>query len=104
MSEDYKINSIFDGTFDQVENAMKIATARQEIISQNIANINTPGYEALDFDAHLMKAVKRQNDSRVIMEQEMAALVKNSTDYSTLVKIYTARLGNLRSIATQGRR
>ncbi|MFA6431468.1 MAG: flagellar basal body protein [Candidatus Margulisiibacteriota bacterium] len=103
MNEDYNVNSIFGGNYTQLENAMKIATARQEIISQNIANVNTPGYEALDFDAQLMKAVKRQNEKRVILEQEMAALVQNSTDYSTLAKIYTSKLGTLRTIARQGR-
>lgn len=37
---------------------------RQELVSNNIANINTPGFKRsdLDFDAYLKEAVKPNND------------------------------------------
>ncbi|MFC1570947.1 flagellar basal body rod protein FlgB [Candidatus Margulisiibacteriota bacterium] len=95
---------IFDVTFENLEHSMEIATRWQEVISHNIANAKTPGYEALTFDEQLMMAVKRQDNKEINLEEELAALTENSVKYSSYVKLLSSRLGNLRTIATQGRR
>ncbi|MFC1511530.1 flagellar basal body rod protein FlgB, partial [Candidatus Margulisiibacteriota bacterium] len=56
---------IFDVTFENLEHSMEIATRWQEVISHNIANAKTPGYEALTFDEQLMMAVKRQDNKEI---------------------------------------
>ena len=95
---------VFDSTFGQLERSMAVSTKRQAIITQNIANAKTPGYEAMDFDEQLMKAVKRQDQKEVVLEDELAALTKNSVEYSSYVKLMTSKLSILKSIASQGRK
>jgi flagellar basal body rod protein FlgB len=95
---------IFDPTFGSLERAMKIATLKQAVIAQNIANAKTPGYQAMTFDEQLNMAVKRQGKKDVTLEEEMAALAENSSQYSSYVKLMTSKIGVLRTIATQGKR
>ena len=95
---------MFDNTFLHLEKGMKTAAAKQSVISHNIANANTPDYEAMEFDEELGKAVKRTDKKNVIMEEEMASLSENSIRYSAYVKLLTSKLNILRTIATQGRR
>jgi len=95
---------MFDQTFLNLEKTMKVSSARQSVIAHNLANANTPGYEPMDFDAELGKAVKRQDKKRVIIEEEMAALTDNSIKYSSYVKLLTSKMNILRTIATQGRK
>ncbi len=95
--------SIFDPTFDNLEMAIERAVKKQAVIAQNIANANNPAYEALEFDEVLDKAVKRANKT-VILEEEMAAISKNSIDHSAYVKLLTSKISVMRTVATQGRR
>jgi len=95
---------IFDPSFDRLQKAMEIAARRQEVITHNIANAKTPGYNALDFDEELMNAVARQEKNKVVLEDELSALTDNSIKYSSYVKLLSSKINNLRTIATQGRR
>ena len=95
---------VFDVTFANLERAMEVATRRQEVITHNIANAKTPGYEALTFDEELMQAVRRLNRKEVVLEEELAALTDNSIKYSSYVKLLSSRINIMRTIATQGRR
>lgn len=83
---------------------MEIATRRQEVISHNIANAKTPGYQAMTFDEQLMRAVKRADKKDVNMEEELASLTENSMKYSAYVKMLSTKINTIRTIATQGRR
>jgi len=96
--------NIFDNTFENLHQAMSIATKRQEILSHNIANIDTPGFEPLDFDEVLGKAVKRAQGGPVVLEEELAALTENSVRYSAYVKLISSKINVMRAVATQGRR
>ena len=95
---------LFDDQFQNLERAMEIATRRQEVITHNIANAKTPGFEPLTFDEELMQAVKRLDHREVILEEELADLTKNSIKYSSYVKLLSTKINVLRTIATQGRR
>lgn len=95
---------IFDAQFGNLERAMEIATRRQEVITHNIANANTPGFEPLDFDEELMRAVKRQDSRSINLEEEMAAMTENSVKYSAYVKLLSSKIGILRTVVTQGRK
>lgn len=105
MAEQVGFNpAIFDQAFDNIEKSIKIASKRQAIIAHNIANANTPDYEALEFDEILGRAVVRQDERKVILEKEMADLSENSVLYSSYIKLMSQKLGILRTIASQGRR
>ncbi|WP_394232537.1 flagellar basal body rod protein FlgB [Niallia oryzisoli] len=51
--------SLFSGTISTLENALNYSSAKQKVISQNIANVDTPNYKAKDvsFKAALDQAV-----------------------------------------------
>jgi flagellar basal body rod protein FlgB len=94
---------IFDSTFVRLQEGITKVTKKQAVIAQNIANINNPDYVAQDFDEVLNKAVKRVN-KKVILEEEMAALSKNSTEHSAYVKLLTLKMGVLHTVSTQGKK
>jgi len=104
MAENPVVGAVFGDTFSSLERAMKIATLRQEVISQNIANANTKGYEALAFNEELMRAEKRIYHPKVAIEREMTELANNQVAYAAAVKLMSAELNKMRTIATQGRR
>lgn len=95
---------IFDPTFKNVESAMRASSAKQAVHAHNLANANTPDFEPLDFDDELNQAVKRQGEKRVIVEEEMSELAKNSVKYSAYVKLLSTKFGILRNIVSQGRK
>jgi flagellar basal body rod protein FlgB len=95
---------VFDARFRNLERSMEIATRWQEVITHNISNAKTPGYEPLTFDEQLMRAVKRLDRKNVVLEEELAALTENSIKYSAYVKLLSSRINTLRTIAAQGRR
>lgn len=44
------VEGIFDGTFKTLERSLDIRMMRQQLLSSNVANLDTPGYRALDID------------------------------------------------------
>ncbi len=53
----------FNKAFGPHENALLLRARRSEVLASNIANANTPGYKAKDFDFHkaLKLATQQQN-------------------------------------------
>ena len=95
---------IFDYTFDNLQRAVDVSSKRQATIAHNIANANTPGFEAMEFDEALGRAIKRVDRKDVVLEEEMAAMTENSIKYSAYIKLLSSKLNVLRTIATQGRK
>lgn len=98
------MSKIFDAQYGNLERAMEIATRRQEVITHNIANAKTPGFEPMAFDEHLMRAVARRDRNEVVLEEELAHLTENSIKHSSYVKLLSSKINILRNIASQGRR
>lgn len=61
--------SLFSGTIQNLENALGRANIKQKVITNNIANIDTPNYKA--------KKVSFQN----LLDQESSRLKSIKTDY-----------------------
>ncbi|MCX5750691.1 MAG: flagellar basal body protein [Candidatus Saganbacteria bacterium] len=106
MADNRQIQRIeaFDSDFSKLEEAMQRSTKTHAIIAHNIANANTPGYEALKFDEVLDEAVKRTEKPQVDLEEEMAALGHNGLRYSSYVKLLSSKINVLKTIVTQGRK
>ncbi|MDO8211423.1 flagellar basal body rod protein FlgB [Conexibacter sp. CPCC 206217] len=105
--------SLFDSTQISLETALRGASMRQELLTNNLANINTPGYQRqdLDFHAALQSAQAAGSDPSAIdfqaktdpsrtvradgsgmdADQESAALAKNTLEYQALVQVMGAR-------------
>ncbi|MCX5750024.1 MAG: flagellar basal body protein [Candidatus Saganbacteria bacterium] len=95
---------IFDPTMSNIESAMARSIKIQEVTAHNIANAQTPGFTAKKFDEVLNKAVEREENKTVNLEEEMAEMAKNNTRYSTYAKLMSAKLAVLRNVISQGRK
>lgn len=64
------------GAFDYVDVLHKAADAsyyRNEILSNNVANVDTPGYKRkdLEFEDHLSRALERAGDAKSTLSQKV---------------------------------
>ena len=105
------MGSLFDQTFDVLSKSLDMHLLRHEVITDNIANAETPHFKArrVDFEAELQKAVDAndigvgnargiasvqpvvyedeqselgQDLNTVDMDREMAAMTKNEIQYT----------------------
>jgi flagellar basal-body rod protein FlgB len=104
--------TLFDSTQLALEAAMRGSSLRQTLLTSNLANVNTPGYQRRDVDFHAaLRAaeasgsvadvgfqptvetghVMRPDGSGVDPDQESAALAENALDYQALVQVAEAR-------------
>jgi flagellar basal-body rod protein FlgB len=104
---------IYDTTQSALEKAIMGASARQQAIAENLANVDTPGYQRVDVDFHKTlrdamtsgnlkdatfspqrdaTAQVRADGSTVDADVEAAAQARNGLEYETLVQISKARV------------
>ncbi len=120
--------SLLDKTSLTLQAATNLRKLRQELISSNIANAETPGFHAkkMDFEEALAnaasglggsEAVKNvradiydnpeaavNNDGNTVnLEKEMAALAENTILYKAAIQLMNKKLASLRYAATEGR-
>ena len=117
---------------DQMEKALDVAWKRNEIISENIANVDTPGYKRKDvqfedyFNSELKNSrisklksrLSNDEDIRVVydnrnysyrldgnnvdIEREMAIRAENTIRYYTLINRMSSQLNKIRTIIKGG--
>ncbi|MBM3297326.1 MAG: flagellar basal body rod protein FlgB [Candidatus Aminicenantes bacterium] len=109
----------FDKNFALLEQLMTIASNKQKVIANNIANVNTPGFrrKELKFEEEFLKAVEEndmeavrqvegkvvysddptlQNDgNNVDIDKEMGLMNRNSLAYSLYTQLYAKKLDML---------
>jgi flagellar basal-body rod protein FlgB len=104
---------IYDTTQSALEKAIVGASARQQAIAENLANVDTPGYQRVDVDFHTTlrnamasgdlkdatfsphrdaSAQVRADGSTVDADVEAAAQARNGLEYETLVSVSKARI------------
>ena len=111
---------IYDTTQSALEKAIVGASARQQAIAENLANVDTPGYQRVDVDFHSTlrdamasgsdglagaaftpqrdaAAQVRPDGSSVDADVESAAQARNGLEYEALVQISKARTEILQS-------
>lgn len=108
-------------SFQLIERAMSLATMRQKLLANNVANVDTPGYKR--FDLALREAILAKTDrsteqaiyqetgsslrvdgNNVDVEQEMAKVAENSLYFDTLAIALTKQLSTMRYLINEGRR
>ena len=121
--------NVGDKMFPLVENMLDWAAKRQQTISANLANIDTPGYKARDitFAEHIQSlalettspvhldpfsqngmrvyevgAKDRGNGNTVDLDSEMTELSKNGLQYIALVQFLNQKIRTLRSAINDG--
>lgn len=115
--------------FPAVENLLDWTAKRQQTISANLANIDTPGYKAKDISfSEQMKALtlevtspvhletekmnglgvfevgtkEKHNGNTVDLDREMTELTKNGLQYVALVQFLNQKIRTLRSAIRDG--
>lgn len=105
--------SLFDTTQLSLEAALRGSSLRQTLLTDNLANVNTPGYQRKDVDFHAELAsamesgetldavsfspttedarVVRADGSGIDADQESAELAKNALEYQALVSVAGTR-------------
>jgi flagellar basal-body rod protein FlgB len=105
--------SLFDSTQISLETALRGSAMRQTLLSDNLANVNTPGYQRKDVDFHAaLRAAQQSGESledvsfgsavessrtvrvdgsAVDADQEAASLATNALEYQALVQVAGAR-------------
>ncbi len=110
--------TLFDSTQLALEAAMRGSAYRQTLLTNNLANVNTPGYQRKDVDFHsALQAAERSGEplatvsfetnatnatpdasravrtdgSGVDPDQEAASLAENSLEYQALVQVAETR-------------
>jgi flagellar basal-body rod protein FlgB len=119
---------LFDTTYAALERAIAGASLRNDVLANNIANANTPGYRRMEVDFHsaLARALEtaaspkdvrgiefaaatdpsgatRVDGSSVDVDKEMASLSENALEYQALVATLRAQTRMLMTVITGGR-
>lgn len=116
---------------NQIQRALDVAWKRNEIISENIANVDTPGYKRKDvqFESYLNSELKnsliseksklandtdikvvydnsnysyRLDGNNVDIEREMAIMAENTIRYYTLINRISSQFDKIRTIIKGG--
>ena len=99
--------------YPQLEQMLDWTAKRQQALSANIANLDTPGYRAKDvaFSEQLGEAQLttyevatnvKDNGNSVDLDREMTELTKNGLQYIALVQYLNSKLRTLRTSLTEG--
>jgi flagellar basal-body rod protein FlgB len=112
--------SLFDITHVALERALSGASLRQQTLTENLANANTPGYQRKDVDFHgtLQRALLggtpglertgfaaqetgegavRADGGTVDVDREATELAENGLEYQALSTVVAARAAILRT-------
>lgn len=116
--------------FPGVEDLLSWTSKRQQALSANIANMDTPGYRAKDYNfdqelatidlastnsKHITPLVEtnhaqvyevgtdvKPNGNNVDLEREMKEITKNALQYITLVQYLNQKIKTLRTAISEG--
>jgi flagellar basal-body rod protein FlgB len=120
-----------DSTFSAMEKLLSWTSKRQQALSSNIANTDTPGYHAKDysFEAEFAASIQmaatenkhispihetssarvfeveskeKPNGNNVDMERELTELTKNGVEYLTLIQYLNQKIKMLRTAIVDG--
>jgi flagellar basal-body rod protein FlgB len=123
------VSLIDPSTVGMLTMALDATALRQQAIAQNIANVNTPGYQrvGVNFEAHLgalrntvrsggtpslaslrdfrpaLELVGTPGDP-VALDMEVAALSENTLQQQALLKVLNKHLGLLSTAINEGKR
>jgi flagellar basal-body rod protein FlgB len=117
---------LFDETSHRLNEMIRVASLRHQILSRNIANIDTPGYRPMDVsfaeelklvsggdefpDTHIRADVTvdsaagagRFDGNTVDLDRQMTKLAENTLWHNTLIQILNSRLNLLRTAVRGG--
>ncbi|MFH0810028.1 MAG: flagellar basal body protein [Pseudomonadota bacterium] len=112
---------IFDRTINVLEKALDIRLSRHNLIAANLANMDTPGYRALDFsfEAELSRALAEDPvrigdlaepsvvpatmaEGPVDLDRENTRLAENTLNHDALTKLMSKKFDLLKYAISEG--
>ena len=102
------------GQIDLLQHLMATAEVRHRVLSQNLANVNTPGYHRMDvsFDEALQRHLssddtplqateqqglpERADGNNVDVDQELGQLNQNALIHQTATQLIVSQMSKLR--------
>ncbi len=122
------LDNLFGPQLDRIQRAMSRAGERHSLLSQNLANINTPGYKRKDIDFNIVledeerQAIARfaglqsrfgprspdqyslrLDGNNVDLEREVLAIAETELRYEALTDFASAYFNSLRTAIREGR-
>lgn len=122
---------LFGSSFRSLDLALGASGMRHEVLSNNLANVNTPGFKRSDvnFEGMLQKAIDdsangdtsifddlaptidkpmgttmRTDGNNVDVDFEMASLAENNVKYNALVQLAAKQMNMIEYVISDGRR
>ena len=112
---------MFDPVSNQLEHYLSLLSARQKLVTSNLANLDTPGYRTKDIDFHFefvsqMDSADMQpptvfeagglivkNDGNdVSLDREMRLLSENAIRFSVASTLLRGQMASLRTAIQEG--
>ncbi len=108
------------GLLPLLERALQLSSLRQQLLANNVANVDTPGYKR--FDVSLSEALRsktldprghvyqeqrtslRIDGNNVDIDQEMAQVAENNLYFDSVATNISKQLSMLRYLINEGRR
>jgi flagellar basal-body rod protein FlgB len=118
------MNWIETPTMQRVEHFLDLVTFRHELISSNLANVDTPGYRTqdIDFETEMRRAeqrlegapvsphvqqvkglIERPDGNNVSLERETLALARVQLQYRAGVELLRNEIHTLQSAINEGK-
>lgn len=107
---------IFNETINTIGQAMDVRMTNQRVIAANLANVDTPGYQAqaVDFKQSLANAINDVSDPTVIkptgeasrsldgnnvdLERELSNMTRNRIMYSLSAQLMSAKFREITNV------
>lgn len=116
------LDNLFGPHANNLARALDRTTQRHSLLTENLANVNTPGYKRkdIDFDITLEQEMNRASDrtsdtprvesgsirvdgSSVDLETEVASLAETELRYQMLTELTARYFGGLENVIREGR-
>lgn len=114
------LENLFGNHLDHLQKGMGLATRRQSLLTNNLANVNTPGYKRqdIDFNVQLDEASERfarfsssnqrggslrLDGNNVDLEQEIVAIAETELRYSALADMTAGYFAGLKYVIREGK-
>ncbi len=107
---------MLDGLAQELGRYLDVVSARQKLVAQNIANVDTPGYQTqdVDFEAELRRASTPQavapenlatkNDgNNVSLDRESRMLAENSIRFDIAAQLLKGSLRSMKEAIHEGK-
>lgn len=118
------LDNLFGPHLSNLSRSMDRTTQRHALVSQNLANVNTPGYKRRDVEfgieleqaesrfqlnrrreaqVQVFEASNRMDGNSVDLEMEVAALAETEARYRMLTDMTNRYFSGLRNVIREGR-